>query len=103
MKRNVRPMLGAILLSTWTLALAPSPPDAHQYWLSPSRYRIEPRVDVELGAVVGTGFRGEGVSWTAERCVRFLARSSETVDLARAATAAISSGHTSGCRTPEAR
>jgi Domain of unknown function (DUF4198) len=86
MKRNVRPMLGAILLSTWTLVLAPVPSDAHQYWLSPSRYRIEPRADIELGAVVGTGFRGKGVSWTAERCVRFLARSSETVDLARATT-----------------
>jgi uncharacterized GH25 family protein len=87
MKRNVRPVLGAILLSTGTLFLAPFPSDAHQYWLSPSRYRVEPRSDIELGAVVGTGFRGKGVSWTPERCVRFLAWSSETVDLARAATA----------------
>jgi len=73
----------AIAVALSFLVLIPSAGEAHQYWLTPSRYRVEAGETVELGAAVGTGFRGRGVTWDAGRCVRLSARSKAALDLSR--------------------
>ena len=65
--------------------LLPAPVSAHQYWLAPSRYDAPPHAAVEVGAFAGTGFRGEPKPWSPSRCVRFVARTSQVIDLSRGA------------------
>ncbi len=67
-------------------ALPARPAFAHEYWLAPARYDVRPQPPVELGAIAGTGFRGERKPWSPARCVRFVARAERTLDLARGAT-----------------
>ena len=45
-----------LLVST---ALVPGAALAHEYWLSPSRYRAAAGDTIEVSACAGTGFRGE--------------------------------------------
>lgn len=71
--------LGAIALC----GLAP-PARAHEYWLAPSGYAAAAHHVVEVGAVAGTGFRGERKPWSSMRCARFVARARAKVDLAKA-------------------
>ena len=58
---------------------------AHQYWLAPSRYDARPGQVIEVGAIAGTGFRGERKPWSPNRCVRFVGRMARTIDLSRGA------------------
>ena len=44
------------------LALA-RPVAAHEFWIAPSRYDAVQGSTIELGAVAGTGFRGEKKPW----------------------------------------
>ena len=73
----------AIAVAFSFLVLIPSAGEAHQYWLTPSRYRVEAGETVELGAAVGTGFRGRAVAWNPDRRVRLSARSKAALDLSR--------------------
>ena len=67
------------------LALAATPALAHQYWLAPTAYAPAPHKPVEIAAFAGTGFRGEAKPWSPGRCVRFVALTSRSLDLSRAA------------------
>ena len=59
---------------------------AHEFWIAPSRYDATPGTTIELGAVAGTGFRGERKPWSPDHSVRFVVHAARPVDLARAAT-----------------
>lgn len=73
----------ALALST---AVVAAPSQAHQFWLAPSSYAGVPRRVVEVGALAGTGFRGERKPWSPPHCVRFVARTANMLDLTRAAS-----------------
>lgn len=62
---------------------APLPALAHEYWLSFTPAAPEIRQPVEVGAVAGTGFRGERKPFSPTRCVRLVAQAGRTLDLAR--------------------
>jgi uncharacterized GH25 family protein len=79
MMRRVAAVLAALLIID---ALAA---DAHEYWLSPSSYRPTPGAAVEVGALVGTGFRGERRPYASTRARRFVARGRGEQDLRPAA------------------
>jgi hypothetical protein len=64
---------------------APGLAGAHEYWLSLKSGVAQAREPVELGALAGTGFRGEKKPYSPLLCVRLLARAARTLDLARAA------------------
>lgn len=74
-----------------TLALASALPlmavgaDAHEFWLSPSRYRAAAGDTLAVGARVGTGFRGESSPFSTTRTERFVLRGAGEEDLRRAA------------------
>ena len=79
----------SLLSVTFTLAiaaLAASSARAHQFWLAPQRYDPAPGQAVEVGAVAGTGFRGERKPWAPAHALRLVARTSRVIDLSRAAT-----------------
>lgn len=59
---------------------------AHEFWLAPSTYAGALRRVVEIGALAGTGFRGERLPWSPAHCVRLVARAASTLDLTRAAS-----------------
>lgn len=59
---------------------------AHEFWIAPSRYSAMRGVGVELGAVAGTGFRGERKPWSPGHAVRFVLRTAREIELARAAS-----------------
>jgi hypothetical protein len=63
------------------LAIAP-PASAHEYWLAPSSHAPRTGEVVEMGALAGTGFRGERKPWSSARCVRLVAHVARTLDLA---------------------
>jgi uncharacterized GH25 family protein len=44
---------------------------AHQFWLNVSDHAPQLGEQVEVGALSGTGFRGEARPWSNERCVEF--------------------------------
>jgi len=44
---------------------------AHQFWLSVSDHAPRPGEPVVVGALSGTGFRGEARPWSNDRCVEF--------------------------------
>jgi len=79
------PWVLAIAAGLFVQFLAPSA-FAHQYWLAPSRYQVGVGQVAEIGAVAGTGFRGERKPWSPLLCVRFVARTSRMLDLTRAAS-----------------
>lgn len=58
---------------------------AHEYWLAPSPASAAPGTRVELGALAGTGFRGERKPFAAAHCRRLVVRTSRTLDLAAVA------------------
>lgn len=65
------------------LVFLPAPVRAHEYWLSASSYSPAAGTPVELGAVAGTGFRGERKPWAPQRVERFIARAAREFDLSR--------------------
>jgi len=67
------------------LALA-RPVAAHEFWIAPSRYDAVQGSTIELGAVAGTGFRGEKKPWSPDHAVRFTLRTAKPIDLTRGAT-----------------
>ena len=77
--------LAAALTGLGLLALVPGPARAHEYWLAPSRYAVPAHEAVEVGAVAGTGFRGERKPYSSARCLRFEARAGRRLDLSRVA------------------
>jgi uncharacterized GH25 family protein len=74
------------LLALTLAALGPVRAEAHQYWLAPSRYDPARGEAITLGAIAGTGFRGEKKPWSPDRTVRLVARTSRVIDLSPAAT-----------------
>ena len=83
---NTRPMpLGlrgglTLVLAGIVLGLA-LPAAAHEYWLAPSRYLQKTNAPVELGALAGTGFRGERKPFAPAHCVRLTVRAIRTLNL----------------------
>jgi len=82
--RRIRPSLW-IALALFG-AVCASPAGAHQFWLTPTGYTLGVGQTVAIGAAAGTGFRGERKPWSPAHSVRFVARTSRTIDLARAAS-----------------
>jgi len=76
------------LIATVALAAAlwPAMVSAHQYWLTPSSYEAVAGRPIDLGAIAGTGFRGERKPWSPPLAIRFVAETARTVDLTRAAS-----------------
>ena len=73
----------ALLVALLTL---PHTSAAHEFWIAPSRYDAVQGSTIDLGAVAGTGFRGEKKPWSPDHSVRFTLRAAKAIDLARAAT-----------------
>jgi uncharacterized GH25 family protein len=71
--------------AAFALVCIAHPSAAHEYWLAPSRYQASARQAVELGALAGTGFRGERKPFASPDCVRFVARTAQLLDLRRIA------------------
>ena len=65
------------------LLAAASPAGAHEFWLSPSRYRLAAGDTLAVGAEVGTGFRGEAKPYAATRVHVLVAAGARRVDLAQ--------------------
>ena len=59
----------------------PLPAGAHEYWLSPTRFRAAAGETVAVSAVVGTGHRGELKPFAPTRALRFQLRAARTTDL----------------------
>jgi uncharacterized GH25 family protein len=78
MRRSAYPKIWLAGLLAVTAAPAAN---AHEYWLSPSRYRAAAGDTVEVSAWVGTGFRGESRPFSAARARKLLARGPKEVDL----------------------
>lgn len=53
------------------LLLLPGVAQAHEFWLMPSTYFPGPSDTVCITAWVGTGFRGDGRTFSPERCIDF--------------------------------
>src|SRR5262245_5052315 len=61
-----------LLLLAWSLAGVVVPAaGAHEFWIAPSRYDATRGAPVTLGAVAGTGFRGERKPWSPDHAVRW--------------------------------
>ncbi len=73
-----------MLAISFGLLLAPAA-GAHEFWLTPTRYVLRARETSEIGAIAGTGFRGETMPYSSLRCARWVARTDRTLDLARVA------------------
>ncbi len=80
----MKTLVVAVLLSA---ALRAAPALGHEFWLAPSSYTGTPRQVVEVTALAGSGFRGVRKAWSPARSVRLVARTTSTLDLARAASA----------------
>jgi uncharacterized GH25 family protein len=77
--------IGVISWVAVALAFAAGTASGHEYWLSPSRYQAAAGDKVSIGALVGTGFRGDPRPYAAPRSVRFVVAAARTVDLTPAA------------------
>ena len=66
-------------------ALVPTRANAHEFWLSPSRYRAGAGDTVEVSAYIGTGFRGDLKPYTVPRVVRFTLRHAKEIDISKLA------------------
>src|SRR5437867_11205543 len=71
----------AALLAAGLGAVVAAPAAAHEYWLAPSRYLETVHRTVEVGALAGTGFRGERKPFAPPHCVRLVARAQRQLDL----------------------
>lgn len=78
-------LLAAVVNSAGLIALLAAPVGAHEYWLAPSRYAGAVHEAVEVGALAGTGFRGERKPFSSARCLRFEARTGRRLDLSKVA------------------
>jgi uncharacterized GH25 family protein len=58
---------------------------AHEFWLSPNRYRAAAGDTIEVTAHIGTGFRGELKPYAASRVVHFSLRHARSIDIAHLA------------------
>jgi len=76
----------AALAAALGAACWPAVAVAHQYWLSPSSYEAVTGRPIDLGAIAGTGFRGERKPWSPPLALRFVAETARSVDLTRAAS-----------------
>ena len=83
-QRMPHPIFRAALAIVALLAAVPA--QGHQFWLASSSYDATLGRIIEVGAIAGTGFRGERKPWSPSHCVRFVARTARTLDLARAAS-----------------
>jgi uncharacterized GH25 family protein len=74
-RRAPSPFVGSLVLlvgsSLALLAAWAGVAVAHQYWLNVSDHAPRPGERVEVGALSGTGFRGETRPWSKDRCVEF--------------------------------
>jgi hypothetical protein len=77
--------IGVISWVAVALAFAAGTASGHEYWLSPSRYQAAAGDKVSIGALVGTGFRGDPRPYAAPRSVRFVVAAARAVDLTPAA------------------
>ena len=76
----------ALALAAGVVLAGLAPPAwGHEYWLAPSRWTAAPGETVTVAGVVGTGFRGERRPFAKSRCVRLVARTGASLDLARTA------------------
>ena len=66
------------------LAFAPSAM-AHEYWIAPSSYTATPGKPIAIGAMAGTGFRGEWKPWSPTHGLRLMVRGAKMLDLSRLA------------------
>ena len=73
-------LLASLLLLAGALPAADA--RAHEFWLTPSRYRAGAGDTIEVSAHIGTGFRGEVKPYAASRVVRFSLRHARTIDIA---------------------
>ena len=71
----------ALALMLLLVPLAIRPARAHEYWLSPSQWRVGPGQTVSFGALAGVGFAGERKLYSPERVVRLVARAGRELDL----------------------
>ena len=74
---------------------------AHEFWLSPSRYRAMAGDTIEVSAHIGTGFRGDLKPYAASRVVRFSLRHARSIDAYRALLARLNERRRHGdeCRS----
>jgi uncharacterized protein DUF4198 len=77
--KNTRRSWYALLLALCVLAVPPA--RAHEYWLSPSVWRVGAGETVSFGALAGVGFVGERKLYSPERVVRLVARAARELDL----------------------
>lgn len=70
-------------LSVVLLLVAAPPARAHEFWLSPSRYRLAAGDTLTVGAEVGTGFRGEAKPYAATRVHTLVTIGARRIDLSR--------------------
>ena len=73
----------AVPLTLALLIAAAAPASAHEFWLSPSRYRLAAGDTLTVGAEVGTGFRGEANPYAATRVHALVTTGARRVDLSR--------------------
>lgn len=69
----------------WACLLGAGPVAAHEFWISPERYRAVRGDTAAVRVFVGTGFRGEIKPYAPSRVVRFMLRTNRELDLSRAA------------------
>ena len=78
------PSRRAAILVALGFAIA-APAGAHEYWLAPSRYWASAGDTVAVGAIVGTGFRGEAKPFATRRAVKFTLSAARVLSLTPAA------------------
>ena len=86
MRRCPPPFRAFALCAVFAMVLAAclaAAPDAgaHEYWLSPSRYRAATGDTLAVSAWVGTGFRGELRPYSPVRTVRLILRTRREIDV----------------------
>lgn len=83
---EIRPVrIAALRFAVLAVLVMARPAAAHEYWLAPSRYVAAAGQPVDLGALAGTGFRGERKPFTASHCVRLSVRAARPLDLMKVA------------------
>lgn len=82
----IRPRFASLIAAGLVAIGAPMPAGAHEYWLSLAPGAPQTREPVQIGALAGTGFRGERKPFSPLRCVRLVARAARSLDLARIAS-----------------
>lgn len=73
---SLRPMIFARILAV--LILFATPARAHEFWIAPHAYQVEPGAPVVADLLVGSNFQGSKQSYFPQRFARFEARMGET-------------------------